>query len=172
MSFSALHLFRQKGCQILRKETLKKMYSGCHVFVIARLSHLICETHRFKNPLDNGSTKKCVYMYIWGLQTGPFVEPKFQSKHGEAAPSCYAAHKWNKLLMEVKWAQIINAFEYRLSGTLPDTTNMSFDSNFFFSIRMLLSKHKVTAIESIAVATLLTKPFHGFTNVPLSGQEL
>ena len=46
--------------------------------------------------------------------SGQIVEPRVQTKHGEAAFSRYAAQNWNKLPAELKSAPTVNIFKSRL----------------------------------------------------------
>ncbi|KAK0150927.1 hypothetical protein N1851_007965 [Merluccius polli] len=50
--------------------------------------------------------------------SGQIVEPRVQTKHGEAAFSCYAAQNWNKLPAELKSAPTVNIFKSRLKTLL------------------------------------------------------
>ena len=50
--------------------------------------------------------------------SGQIVEPRVQTKHGEAAFSCYAAHRWNKLPTDLKSAPNVNVFKSRLKTLL------------------------------------------------------
>ena len=50
--------------------------------------------------------------------SGQLVEPRVQSKHGEAAFSCSAAQKWNKLPVELRSAPNVNIFKCRLKTFL------------------------------------------------------
>ncbi|KAK0136078.1 Transmembrane protein 81 [Merluccius polli] len=43
--------------------------------------------------------------------SGQIVKPRVQTKHGEAAFSCYAAQNWNKLPDELKSAPTVNIFK-------------------------------------------------------------
>ncbi|KAK0130546.1 hypothetical protein N1851_035223 [Merluccius polli] len=47
--------------------------------------------------------------------SGQIVKPRVQTKHGEAAFSCYAAQHWNKLPAELKSAPTVNIFKSRSS---------------------------------------------------------
>ena len=50
--------------------------------------------------------------------SGQIVEPRVQTKHGEAAFSRYAAQNWNKLPAELKSAPTVNIFKSRLKTPL------------------------------------------------------
>ena len=50
--------------------------------------------------------------------SGQIVELRVQTRHGEAAFSCYAAHKWNKLPAELKSAPTVSTFKSRLKTFL------------------------------------------------------
>ena len=61
------------------------------------------------------------YIRAWALRsmnTGQLVEPRVQTKHGEAEFSSYAAHNWNKLPVDIRCAPNISFFKSRLK-TLP-----------------------------------------------------
>lgn len=48
------------------------------------------------------------------VDSGQVVEPRVQTKHGEAAISCYAAHKWSKLPIDATSGPCVNVFTFRL----------------------------------------------------------
>ncbi len=50
--------------------------------------------------------------------SGQIVEHRAQTRHGEAAFSCYAAHTWNKLPAELKSAPTVSTFKSRLKTFL------------------------------------------------------
>uniref|UniRef100_A0A8C5GRC9 Reverse transcriptase domain-containing protein n=1 Tax=Gouania willdenowi TaxID=441366 RepID=A0A8C5GRC9_GOUWI len=50
------------------------------------------------------------------MDTDQIVEPRVHSKHGDAAFSCYAAKKWNKLPAELKSASNVNIFKSKLKA--------------------------------------------------------
>lgn len=50
--------------------------------------------------------------------SGQIVEPRVQTRHGEAAFSYYAAHNWNKLPAELKSAPTLSTFKSRLKTFL------------------------------------------------------
>ena len=50
--------------------------------------------------------------------SGQIVEPRVQTKNGEAAFSCYAAQNWNKLPAELESAPTVNIFKSRLKKLL------------------------------------------------------
>ncbi|KAK0141171.1 hypothetical protein N1851_021853 [Merluccius polli] len=49
---------------------------------------------------------------------GQIVKPRVQTKHGEAAFSCYAAQNWNKLPAELKSAPTVSIFKSKLKTLL------------------------------------------------------
>ncbi|KAK0147374.1 V-set and immunoglobulin domain-containing protein 10-like [Merluccius polli] len=49
---------------------------------------------------------------------GQIVKPRVQTKHGEAAFSCYAAQHWNKLPAELKSAPTVSIFKSKLKTLL------------------------------------------------------
>ena len=50
--------------------------------------------------------------------SGQLVQSRVQTKHGEAAFSCYAANKWNKLPVEIKLSPNVDIFKSRLKTFL------------------------------------------------------
>jgi len=50
--------------------------------------------------------------------SGQLVQSRVQTKHGEAALSCYAANKWNKLPVEIKLSPNGDIFKSRLKTSL------------------------------------------------------
>ncbi|KAK0132374.1 hypothetical protein N1851_032740 [Merluccius polli] len=50
--------------------------------------------------------------------TSQIVKPRVQTKHGEAAFSCYAAQHWNKLPAELKSAPTVSIFKSKLKTLL------------------------------------------------------
>ena len=50
--------------------------------------------------------------------SGQLVQPRVQTKHGEAAFSCYAANKWSKLPVEIKLSPNVDIFKSRLKTFL------------------------------------------------------
>lgn len=50
--------------------------------------------------------------------SGQIVEPRAQTKHSEATFCCYAAHKWNKLPIELQSASNVSVFKSRLRTLL------------------------------------------------------
>ena len=50
--------------------------------------------------------------------SGQIVEPRVQTKHGEAAFSRYAAQNWNKLPAELKSAPTVDIFKSKLTTLL------------------------------------------------------
>lgn len=52
------------------------------------------------------------------LDSDQLIHPRVLTKPGEAALSCYAARKWNKLPIEIKYAPNVNIFISRMKTFL------------------------------------------------------
>ncbi|KAK0136877.1 hypothetical protein N1851_026960 [Merluccius polli] len=104
-----------------QNKEIRAHYSSSKVFTLAPNFKVLLLVYKSLNGLGPEYMNDILVEYkpsraLRSTDSGQIVEPRVQTKHGEAAFSCYAAQNWNKLPAELKSAPTVNIFKSRFSS--------------------------------------------------------
>ncbi|KAK0137496.1 hypothetical protein N1851_026296 [Merluccius polli] len=116
-----------------RNKEIRAHYSSPKVFTLAPNVKVLLLVYKSLNGSGPEYMSDILVEYkpsraLRSTDSGQIVEPRVQTKHGEAAFSCYAAQNWNKLPAELKSAPTVNIFKSRLKTLLFSSEKCDDDS--------------------------------------------